>query len=214
MVDVFVADKKTNKSAKYETVADRLLPQREQGRFKAFNVLPGKVHFETQEKSEKVILLLRQHWVTQLGSVLIAIVMLFLPILLHFIPVIDFLPDNFRLMAKVIWYLLTIAFVYEKFITWYFHVFIITDERVIDINFYNLLYKEVSQAKTDNIEDVTYRQGGVLRAMLDFGTVSMQTAGEQREFMIENVPRPNRVVKILNELILEEEQEKIEGRTR
>ena len=61
--------------------------------------------------------------------------MTFLPWGLNFIPLIDFLPGNYQLMAIVIWYLLIIAFIYEQFISWYFHVFIITDERVIDINF-------------------------------------------------------------------------------
>jgi hypothetical protein len=136
------------------------------------------------------------------------------PVSLIWIPLLDFMPGNFQFMALVMWYLLVIALGYEKFITWFFHVFIVTDERVIDVDFYNLLYKEVSEAKIDNIEDVTYRQGGVLRAMFNFGDVAMQTAGEQREFMIENVPQPNRVVKILNELKLEEEHEKLMGRVR
>jgi len=117
-------------------------------------------------------------------------------------------------MIVIIWYLLLIAHIYESFITWFYHVFIVTDERIIDINFYNLVYKEVSEAKIDNIEDVTYRQGGVVRAMFNYGDVVMQTAAEKQEFMIESAPQPNRVVKILNELKLEEEHEKIMGKVR
>jgi uncharacterized membrane protein YdbT with pleckstrin-like domain len=117
-------------------------------------------------------------------------------------------------MALVLWYLLLIAYIFENFISWFYQVFIITDERIIDINFTNLIYKELSEAKIDNIEDVTYRQGGVLRAAFNFGDVVMQTAGAQREFMIEGVPEPNRVVKIMNELKLEEEHEKMMGKVR
>jgi hypothetical protein len=200
--------------ARHETVADKLLIEQKNGRMKGLSVLPKKVHFETQEDKEKIILLLRQHWATQLNGAFIALAMLFLPIVLSFIPLIDFLPENFRFMVILIWYLLVIAFVYEQFISWFFHVFIITDERIIDIDFYNLLYKQVSEAKIDNIEDVTYTQGGVVKAMFDYGNVSMQTAAETKQFEIENVPQPNRVVQILNELKLEEEQEKIEGRVR
>ena len=224
MPDLFVAKKQKKKrpqqrrnhgmGPRYRTVAERLVKERERGRVKAFNVLPGRVRFETQEVREKVILLLRQHWVTQVGWIMIAGLMVVAPVSLVWIPLLDFMPGNFQFMAIVMWYLLLIAFGYEKFITWFFHVFIVTDERVIDVDFYNLLYKEVSEAKIDNIEDVTYRQGGVLRAMFNFGDVAMQTAGEQREFMIENVPQPNRVVKILNELKLEEEHEKVIGRVR
>jgi len=216
MVDIFVAKEKekTGSGEKYETVAKRLKKEKESGGVKAFNVLPQKVRFETQDEKEKVILLLRQHWITQTGWMMTALVMVFLPIALRWVPLLSFMRDNFQFMSVVLWYLLIVAFIYEKFITWYFHAFIITDERVIDINFYNMLYKEVSEAKIDNIEDVTYRQGGVLRAWFNYGDVSMQTAGEEREFMIENVPTPNRVVKILNELKLEEEYEKIMGRVR
>ena len=209
MTDVFSAQQ-------YETVAQRWGKEKKRGHtFSAFCLLPpGRVRFETQEAHEKIILLLRQHWFTQLKWLVTAIIMIFVPLALTRIPLLDFLSDKGQLMALIIWYLLIIAFIYEQFISWYFHVFIVTDERVIDVNFYNLLYKEVSEAKIDNIEDVTYRQGGVIRALLNFGDVNMQTAGEKREFAIEDVPLPGRVVKILNELKLEEEHEKIMGKVR
>lgn len=224
MPDIFVADQKstpgvrvktkTGLGPRYETVAERLLRQRNKKATGAFNIMPGRVRFETQEVREKVILLLRQHWVTQVPWLVMIVVGLALPLLLNWIPLLDFLPGNYQFIMIVIWYLLLLAYGFEQFISWFFHVFIITDERVIDINFYNLIYKEVSEAKIDNIEDVTYRQGGVIRAVFNYGDVAMQTAGEQREFMIERVPLPSRVVKVLNELKLEEEHEKIMGRVR
>ena len=45
-------------------------------------------------------------------------------------------------------------------------------------------------------------------------TFTRKTAGEMREFDFEEVPHPDRVAKVLNELILEEEQERLEGRVR
>ncbi len=235
MPDIFVANKKKDLPSKrvsrqgkrvesgykghgmgprYRTVAERLVKERQVGKIKAFNILPGRVRFETQEVREKVILLLRQHLITQVGWLVTAFLLVLVPISLIWIPIFDFMPGNFQFISIVMWYLLVIAFIFEKFITWYFHVFIITDERVIDIDFYHLLYKEVSDTKIDNIEDVTYRQSGVLRAWLNYGDVTIQTAAEQRKFMIENAPRPNKVAKILNELRLEEEHEKIAGRVR
>jgi len=235
MPDVFVAKKKKDLPSKrvsrrekrvesvrkrhgmgprYRRVAERLVKERQVGKIKAFNILPGRVRFETQEVREKVILLLRQHLVTQIGWVMTAFFLVLAPISFIWIPMVDFMPGNFQFMTIVIWYLLVIAFVFEKFITWYFHVFIITDERIIDVDFYHLLYKEVSNTKIDNIEDVTYKQGGMLRSWLNYGNVRIQTAAEQREFMIEDVPRPNKVAKILNELRLEEEHEKMAGRVR
>jgi hypothetical protein len=228
MTDVFIAKQKkphfatlnrqrqpAGLGAGYQTVAERLIKERGRQRLlSSFCLLPGRVRFETQEVRERIILLLRQHWLTQLKWILTALVMMLLPGLLRVIPLLDFLNTRGQTVALIIWYLLIIAFIYEQFISWYFHVFIVTDERIIDINFVNLIYKEISEAKIDNIEDVTYKQGGVMRAFFNFGDVACQTAAEQRQFVMENVPRPDRVVKILNELKLEEEHEKIIGKVR
>jgi len=51
-----------------------------------------------------------------------------------------------------------------------------------------------------------------LATVVDYGTVYIQTAGEKTEIEFENVPQPAKVAAILNELLLEEEREKIEGR--
>jgi len=88
----------------------------------------------------------------------------------------------------------------------------VTDERVVDVDFKSLVYKNISEAKIDKIEDVTYRQGGLIQSFFDFGTVAIQTAAEKREFEFELVSQPSRLAKILNRLIVQEEQEKIEGR--
>ena len=210
MVDIFKSGssqpaqvKISHRPLKQQTVADKMKP-----------FLPNKIHFETQEAKEHIILLLRQHPVTQLGWVAGAAVMLLLPLLINVIPISNFLPSNYQTMAILFWYLLVIAFVYEQFLSWFFDVWLITDERIVDIHFSNLLYKQVSEAKIDNIEDVTYNQGGVIKAMFDYGNVSLQTAAEQRNFEIKDVPHPNRVVAVLNELKLEEEQEKLDGRAK
>ncbi|MCX6817075.1 MAG: hypothetical protein NTZ93_04360 [Candidatus Beckwithbacteria bacterium] len=219
MPDIFVApeEKKVEKigmGIRYETVAERLAKERKTGKVRTFNILPRRTRFENQEQREKIILLLRQHWITQVHWVVGAFLGIFVPLVFKWVPILDFMTANYQLMTIIGWYLLLIAYVYEKFISWYYQVFIITDERIIDINFSNLIYKELSEAKIDNIEDVSYHQGGMLRAAFNFGDVVMQTAGAEREFMIESAPEPNRIVKIMNELKLEEEHEKMIGKVR
>jgi uncharacterized membrane protein YdbT with pleckstrin-like domain len=123
-------------------------------------------------------------------------------------------PLGFRIVFLVLWYLFVTAFIFENFLSWYYNVYIITDERIVDVDFHSLLYKEVSQAKIDNIQDVTFVMGGLSRALFNFGDVFIQTAGEKREFDFDDIPHPDRVTKVLNELILEEEREKHEGRVK
>ena len=106
------------------------------------------------------------------------------------------------------------AYILESFLTWFFNVYIVTDERIIDIDFYNLIYKEVSDANIDKIQDVTYKMGGVIRTLFNYGDVLIQTASEVPNFDFLAVPKPDMIARVLQDLRMEEQQELVEGRIR
>lgn len=180
----------------------------------SFSYLPDKVDFEIRDQEEKTVLLLRKHLVTNVGWILLFLLMFFAPIVLIDFPLLDFLPGNFRFVAILGWYLVTIAYALESFLSWFFNVYIITDERVVDIDFHNLIYKEISDTNIDRIQDVTYKMGGVTRTIFNYGDVFIQTAAEVPSFEFLAVPKPSEVAKVLQDLRVEEEQEKVEGRVR
>jgi hypothetical protein len=180
--------------------------------YQAYIPKPRKISFDIQAQNEHIILLLRQHPLTQVKWVLIALIMLVLPVFFMFSNIFDFLPLAFKLGGFMGWMLLVIGFSLESFLKWFYHVFIITDERIIDLDFISMVHKDVSITKIDRIEDITYLKIGFIASLFDFGTVLIQTAATQQQIQFENVPRPSRVTSLLNELILEEELEKLEGR--
>lgn len=182
------------------------------GLLSAFMPKPVSVSFDNQDKSENIVLVLRSHPLTLFKSLLITILMIFMPAFLNMVGMFSFLPANYQIAALILWYLVTFGFIFEVFLIWFFSVYIITDERIIDVDFLSLIYKDISSAKIDKIEDVTTVTGGALQSVFDYGTVNIQTAGAKTEIEFENIPHPSRVTKLLNELILEEEREKIEGR--
>jgi len=181
-------------------------------RFSGFQSFPTTTSFETQENKEEIILLLRKHFVTNIPWMILIVLMVFAPLLAPLFAIFGFLPASFQVMTVVIWYLIVAAITLESFLSWYFNVYIVTDERVVDVDFFSLIYKRISETKIDRIEDVTYSQGGFIQSLFNYGTVNIQTAGEVTEFEFEYVPQPARVARVLNQLILQEEQEKIEGR--
>lgn len=178
----------------------------------AFAAMPIKTSFSSQTQGEQIILLLRQHPITQLKWIAFALILALIPVLFSGIPFLSFLPARFEFGALLGWYLLILGYSLESFLSWFFNVCIITDERIVDVDFLSLLYHDVASAKLENIEDVTSVTGGTIRAILDYGTVRIQTAGSQTEFEFENIPHPAQVTKLLNELLIEEEREKLEGR--
>jgi hypothetical protein len=96
--------------------------------------------------------------------------------------------------------MISVAFTFEKFMTWYFDVYIITNRRVIDIDFINLLTKKFSEAELSKIQDVTSEVSGVSQTVFNYGNVLIQTAAEINEIHFTKIPHPDRVVKIIQEL--------------
>lgn len=166
----------------------------------AFLTVPDGVSFETQGDDEQIVLLLRQHWVVNARWILLVILFILAPFCLSFFPLLSFLSVKFQIIAIIMWYLFTLSFLFEKFLWWFFNVYIITNKRVIDIDFYSLAYKEISEAELEKIQDITYKTGGFARAVFDFGTVFIQTAGTVSQIEFENIPQPAKVIKILGKL--------------
>ena len=180
----------------------------------SFNYEPKGVKFIGADEKEQIVLLLRKHPITNVRWVLMAIIMVFVPLLVSFTGALESVPIRFQLVGMLIWYLIVLAFIFEEFLGWYFHTFIITDERVFDVDFVNLAYREISECNIDQIQDVTTKVGGVGRTVFKYGDVFIQTSSENPEIEFEAVPNPDDVSRVLRELRVQEEQEKIEGRVR
>lgn len=184
------------------------------GLFSALTLFPKETHFEAQDPHEEIILILRPHVITTIWWVLLTVIMVIVPFFWPAFPVISFLPPNYLLMLTLFWYALILTLVFEQFLLWFFSVNIVTDERIIDVDFFGLLFKQVDVAQINKIQDVNYSQKGVMAAFFNYGDVLVQTASEIPEFVFNKVPNPERVVKVLSELVAQEEQEQLEGRIR
>ncbi len=178
----------------------------------AFLPKPKRLTIDIQADTEQIVLVLRRHLVTQISSVLILLAMVLLPLLFSVSQIFAFLPVSFRFAAAIGWYLATAGYSLECYFKWFYRVFIVTDERIIDVDFISMIYKDVSTTKIDKIEDITSTTSGFFSSIFDYGTVIIQTAATQQEIQFEDVPQPAKVTALLNEMILEEELEKIEGR--
>lgn len=183
--------------------------------FASYCPKPDHVGFDLQHEEEPVLMMLRQHPIVNLPWICITLLLFIAPVLLlPVVPVLDLFPGNFRFIAMLGWYVVVFGYALEQFLVWFFNIYLITDERIIDVDFYNLLFKRVSEAKLENIEDITSSNSGLLQSIIDFGDVRIQTAAEIPQIEFERVPHPDKVAKFLSEMLMQEEQEKIEGRVR
>lgn len=171
---------------------------------------PEGVAFDTQEKGEKIILMLRQHLVTQIGAVLEVLALFILPfvvgplVILLGIDIFDTLSGRQLFWIGVFWYLFTFGFAFYKFIHWYFNVYLLTNERIVDFDYRGILHIETAYANLNQIQDVSPKIIGFFGIFFHYGNVYLQTAGERQEFEFHHVAQPDEASKrILEEVRLE-----------
>lgn len=176
----------------------------------SFAVSPEGVRFETQEQKEEVVLFLRQHLIVLLGPLFIVVILAISPIVLFplLFSFLDFpivVPINYIIVGTAMWYVVTFGFALMNFLRWFFNIYIVTDKRIVDIDFIHLLYKEFSEARLDRIQDITFKSSGIFSVFFDYGDAYVQTAGGDLpniEFLA--VPRPAKVVETISELLEEQ----------
>jgi len=171
----------------------------------AYVEYPKDVRFVDQLPNEKTLLLLRRHSITNLPWMLVLFLMLIAPFFLPFILKGAFLgsikfPIRVQMLLTIFWYLLSLGYGTLSFLSWFFNIYLVTDRRIVDLDYFGFLFYRLSEAELSQIQDVTYQVGGVFRVFFNYGDVFIQTAAEEREFDFEAVPNPARVHDLITDL--------------
>lgn len=174
--------------------------------FSNFLVNPKVLTFAEQDSDEIIYLAVRPHLISNLSWMATSFFMVIVPLFFSYLNFLDFLPLNYHLSAIVFWYLITFMFTFEKFLSWYFDFYLITNKRVVDISFNNLLNKHFAQTDISMIQDVSSSVKGFLGTFFNFGDLLIQTAAEINQINFEKVPNPSKIIKLIKEL---QEAEKI-----
>lgn len=168
-------------------------------------VHPEGVSFEDQEPNETILLFLRRDKITNIPWILTSMLLILFPILLMIVFQISGNPfgflSQFQFVVSLLYFLCIITYIFINFINWFYNISLITNERVIDVDFYNIINKSVSATKISLISDVSFSQSGTIQTVFDYGNVLIQTAAAVDKFELERIPRPHEVVQILESLI-------------
>src|SRR3989339_568626 len=148
----------------------------------SFVANPRAYHFSTQHDGESIEYLLRRHWWTNVKWMLLSAFLLILPVIFanfsQLFTFWDIFSSDLKIVLLLVWYFVAAFFVFEHFLLWYYNAFLITDERVLDLDFYGFFHTESSEARLEQIQDVSHTQGGLSQLIFNFGNVYVQTASE------------------------------------
>jgi uncharacterized membrane protein YdbT with pleckstrin-like domain len=101
--------------------------------------------------------------------------------------------SNLLLMAAVVFSIALIFFI--LFIATYVYrqsKLIVTDQNLIQILQGGLFSRKISRLSVSNVEDVTADQHGFLQTIFGYGTLTVETAGEMKNFIFPYCPNPNK----------------------
>ncbi len=174
--------------------------------FSSYIERPQKCSFEGQDPGENILLLLRAHPITNFSWIIFSIFVFFVPFLVpKLLPFtglnFSFIPANFILILLIINYLLFLTIIFEGFLYWYFNVTIVTNQKIVGINFDHLLYKGVDLAPLSKIEETDSLTAGIIGTIFNFGNVKVQTAGASIAIEMKNVPKAALVADMVLDLV-------------
>ncbi|HBR80365.1 MAG: hypothetical protein UX09_C0051G0003 [Candidatus Uhrbacteria bacterium GW2011_GWE2_45_35] len=172
-------------------------------------------HLPNARAGEKVELFLRRNWTTPLEIIIYTSLLFGVPVLglwLFNEQISDWLTTPYIGQALVLaisaYALITWLFAFLEFTDYYLDVWIVTNERIINIEQKGLFTRVASELHLTTVEDTTSEVKGMLHTFLDYGNVYVQTAGERTRFIFKNVPHPEKVKETIVRLT-EEKKSKI-----
>ena len=86
------------------------------------------------------------------------------------------------------------------FIDYYFDVWIVTNQRIVNIEQKGLFSRVTSELKLEKIQDISSDIKGLIPTILNFGDLLVQTAAEETKFKFRNIPDPNSVKDLIMNL--------------
>lgn len=153
-------------------------------------------HFKGKRKDEEIIMMLRRHWIILVAEFIPLVFFLFGlllidiigPYLLSFFPIA--ISNDFFKLGESFLYMFFWILVFIIWIDYYLDVWIVTDQRIVNIEQRGLFRREISELEHNKIQDVTTEIHGIIATLLKFGYVFIQTAGERSRFVFKQVPNP------------------------
>ena len=161
--------------------------------------------FEGQEKDEKVILLLRRHpFVVTLplsfyalaGLVPVVILLVFYSLIVSSPFFISFL------FLSSIYYLALWLLAFRALTMYTLNTVIVTDKRIIDRDQNGFFDRDVSELHLYRVQDITIHTRGIIKTVLGFGDIIVQTAASEKRFIFPEIAKPEKVKDTIMKIII------------
>lgn len=166
-------------------------------------------HFPVPGSPEegKIVLFFRKHWAAFFAQSLLIIFLFLFPavvvISIRFAnpSLIHGVAWNFLVLGLSIYYLVITTFSFTAWVTFYFNIYVVTNDAIIDVTQQGLFGRRISQLPLEEVQDVSSNIKGIFPTFFGYGDVLVETASESvTNFLISQVADPQEISSKIMEL--------------
>ena len=170
--------------------------------------IPDLLH---QKSYEQVRYVLRRHPLTFVPNAIMFIILLALPFGVAVMLKTQYpellagdVARTILILSASGYLLLVYIFFFFQFVDYYLDMWIVTNDRIIDIEQLGLFNRTISELDLFRIQDVTSEVKGIFATFFDYGNVSIKTASQNLDIVFHDIPHPNIIRKTLIDLANED----------
>lgn len=153
-----------------------------------------------QKSYEHIVYQLRRHPITFVPQIFLFVLLSAIPVII-FIFLNNYFSDLFAdpiyfpllVLSGSVYLLSILLFFYTEFIIFYLDIWIVTNDRIIDIEQHGLFSRSISELDLFRIQDVTSDTHGVIATIFKYGSVTIKTASNNVHIVFKNVKNPDKI---------------------
>lgn len=153
----------------------------------------------SQKPYEKIIFVLHRHPFTFIPILAFFILLLLLPVGVYFL-ILNLFPNwldsstityAIGVLLGSIYYLGIYLFFYVQFLDYYLDIWIVTNDRIVDIEQNGLFSRVITELDLFRVQDITTNIHGFFPTLFHYGDLIIKTASTNTHIVFRKVPNPN-----------------------
>ncbi len=158
-------------------------------------------NFINKKSYEKIEHVLHRHPLTFIPTILLFLFLSSLPLVLYFLFQ-NFFTLFFAQVTPLVvltilftsfYYIALLCFFFIEFVLYYLDIWVVTNDRIIDVDQITLFSRTVSELDLASIQDVTTEIKGFFPTMFDYGKLIIKTASDNAHIVFHEIAHPNKI---------------------
>jgi hypothetical protein len=154
------------------------------------------------QENEHVTMYVRRHWIWLALEAFKAALLFLAPVLMAWFlsgqvistyTIFNYPVGDLLSLFIYVWAIFCWIYFADRFTKYALNFWVLTNKRLVESEHAMLFSRKLSTLPLETIEDATVKFEGVLENIIGFGSLSVQTAGTQREFIADDVADPEAV---------------------